>query len=51
MGNKYSAMCSKYPYKGYTEYCIKSNYVLPFILKVIWASRKYEIIDIRYRSC
>lgn len=50
MGTKYMALCSSYPFKGW-EYDIQSNYFIPFLVKVIKASRKYEIIDIRYRNC
>lgn len=51
MGSKYMALCSSYPYKGYTEHSIQSNYFLPFLIRIIKASRKYKIIDINYRNC
>lgn len=51
MGTKYRAQCSTYPYKGYSELQIQSNYFLPFLFKVIKASCKYKIIDITYRNC
>lgn len=50
MGTKYMALCSSYPFKGW-KHDIQSNYFIPFLVKVIKASRKYEIIDIRYRNC
>lgn len=50
MGSKYMALCSSYPYKGYTEHTIQSKYLIPFLIKVFKASRKYNIIDIKYRS-
>ncbi len=51
MGNRYMANCSKYPYKGHSEFSIESRYFLVFALKVLFASRKYKIIDIYYRNC
>lgn len=51
MGTKYMANCASYPYKGYHEFMIQSNYFLPFLIKVIYASLKYQIIDMQYRNC
>ncbi len=51
MGSKYMAECSEYPYKGYSEYQIQENRLLPFLIKVFKAGRKYQIIDIHYRNC
>lgn len=50
MGSKYTADCNTYPYKGYTEYEFQSEYLIPFIIKLIKAIKKYPIIDIYYRG-
>ena len=51
MGSKYTAGCATYPYKGYNQKTIQSNYLFVFMLKVIIASKKHQIIDIQYRNC
>ena len=51
MGTKYMALCYTYPYNGIAEYEVQSNYFIPFLIKIIRAVRKYEIIDIKYRNC
>jgi hypothetical protein len=51
MGNKYMALCSTYPYSGYSEYQIQERHLLPFLLKLFRAARKYQIIDVQYRNC
>ena len=51
MGTKYMAECSGYPYKGYSEYQIQERRLIPFLIKVLFAARKYQIIDVRYRDC
>ena len=52
MGTKYMAYCSKYPYKGYVEHEIQSQFLLPFLFKLLKARiSRYNIIDIKYRNC
>lgn len=45
------AECSKYPYQGYSEYQIQESKLLPFLIKVFKAARKYQIIDIHFHNC
>lgn len=51
MGTKYMAQCVNYPYEGYWTHSIQEKHIIPFILKLIKAMRKYEIINIQYRNC
>lgn len=50
MGTKYMADCAKYPYKGYYEHSISEQHIIPFILKLLKAVRKYDIINVEYRN-
>lgn len=50
MGSKYMALCSSYPYPGYSEHSISVDHLLPFLIKLHKAKRKYPIIDITYRN-
>lgn len=50
MGNKYSALCAFYPFKGY-DHEIRSRFLIPFLFKVIAAGFKYPIIDVNFRNC
>lgn len=51
MGTKYMALCSTYPYQGYSEFQIQERRLIPFLIKVFKAARKYQIIDVQYRNC
>ena len=51
MGVKYMAQCAKYPHTGYWTHSIQEKHILPFVIKLIKAIRKYEIINIQYRNC
>lgn len=51
MGDKYMAYCAKYPFKGYYNHDIQSNHLIPFLIRLFLAARKYQIIDVHYRNC
>lgn len=50
MGTKYMAECAVYPYKGYSDFQIQGRFLIPFLIKVFYAARKYQIIDVHYRN-
>lgn len=50
MGTKYMAECTTYPYKGCWEFIIQEHKLIPFLIKLFKASKKYQIINIQYRN-
>ena len=50
MGAKYMAECATYPYQGSWEFDIREQRLLPFLIKVFKAAKKYQIIDIHFRD-
>lgn len=49
MGNKYEILCAEYPFCGWWQKAIRTDSVISFIFKLIWAYFKYEIIDVKIR--
>ena len=50
MGSKYMARCTNYPYGEEPTVQIQSQWLVVFIVKLILATRKYQIIDATYRD-
>lgn len=51
MGSKYMIMAGHYPYKGYYEGCMQTNWFVIHLTQLVWMMfvKKYEIINTQIR--
>lgn len=50
MGNKFTILCSKYPYEEYWQHSYNTNSIIKFIFNLVKCYFKYKIIDVNIRN-